>query len=215
MNTIFELSISQSKEGQHQAFVDSKQKFYDILAQEKGTQNIGNFQPVFSMMEELDLSRIALSMIEWSSMDAFKETVMRLMPAVREYASTFDPLNLVLLETTDGQVFDLDSIKKEGLAVEFVIRKGKTADAFGANRDALFEAFKNFDGFLFGREFNMYALNEQGIPTLVDDTQVAIVVWESPKQLQDAGPAIFGLKEFQTFVADIDIQTQFGTTPIV
>lgn len=215
MNTIFELSISQSKAGQHQAFLDEKQKFHQTLVNEDSMLNEGTFQPVFSMMTELDLNRISISMLEWASMDAFKETTMRLRPNLGAYTATFDSLNFVLLETADGKVFDLSSIKKEGLAVEFVIRKGKTTDAFGANRDALFEKFETFDSFLFGREFKIYAFNEQGILSLVENTQAVLTVWESPQQLQEAGPAIFGLKEFQTFAANIDIQTQYGTTPTV
>ena len=43
MSSIFEIAINQSKDGQHQAFLDSRAKFVEVLGKEAATLNEGKW----------------------------------------------------------------------------------------------------------------------------------------------------------------------------
>jgi len=99
------------------------------------------------------------------------------------------------------------------LVVEFAIRKGKTDDAFGENREVFFNSLKSYDGYKFAREFKVHKLNEQGVPSLAENTQAVIIVWENPLKFQAAAQPIFGTKEYQNFAANLDVETYFASSP--
>ncbi|MEZ5056942.1 MAG: hypothetical protein R2879_07860 [Saprospiraceae bacterium] len=126
MSTIFEIAINQSKEGQHDQFLYTREKFVEVLGKEKATLNEGKWKPFFTVAPDLDLNRILIGMTTWSSMEGFGEAAGRLMPqpVAVNYFSSFDPLAYALLQTVDGKEFDMESIKEDGLVVEFAIRKG-------------------------------------------------------------------------------------------
>lgn len=214
-NSIFEIAINQSKEGQHQHFLDTRAKFVEVLGKEQATLNEGKWQPFFTVNPDLDLNRIIAGMTEWSSMQGFGEAAARLLPQKEavDYFSSFTPMAYALLEPIDGKPFDLDAIKKEGLVVEFAIRKGKTAKAFGKKREVFFNALNNYDGYQFAREFKVYKLDETGMPKLAENTQAVIIVWDNAEKFQAAATPIFGTKEYQQFAENLDVETYFATIP--
>lgn len=215
MNSIFEIAINQSKDGQHEAFLDSREKFVEVLGKEEATLNEGKWKPFFSNVPDLNFDNILIGMTHWNSMEGFGEAATRLMPqqVAINYFSSFNPLVYALLEPIDGKPFDMNSIKKEGLVVEFAIRRGKTTNAFGEKRKAFFDSLKNYDGYKFAREFAVYKLSEQGIPSLAENTQAVIIVWENAEKFQAAATPIFGTKEYQEFAANLDVETYFATSP--
>lgn len=215
MNSIFEIAINQSKEGQHQTFIDTRKKFVEVLGKEDAALNEGKWAPFFTVNPELPLDKIVIGMTEWNSMAGFGEVAGRLMPQkeARDYFASFNPLAYALLETVDGKSFDMNTIKKDGLVVEFAIRKGKTADAFGNNREVFFNSLENYDGYKFAREFKVYKLNEQGMPSLAENTQAVIIVWENTEKFQAAATPIFGTQEYQNFAANLDVETYFASSP--
>ncbi|MCB0707629.1 MAG: hypothetical protein KDC34_20075 [Saprospiraceae bacterium] len=215
MNSIFEIAINQSKEGQHQNFLDTRANFVDVLGKEAATLNEGKWQPFFTVDPNLNLDNILIGMTHWNSMEGFGEAAGRLMPqqVAIDYFSSFNPLAYALLEPADGKSFDLNTIKKDGLVVEFAIRKGKTADAFGKTREAFFNSLENYDGYQFSREFKVYKLSEAGIPTLAENTQAVIIVWENASKFQAAAMPIFSTTEYQNFAANLDVETYFATSP--
>jgi hypothetical protein len=215
MNSIFEIAINQSKDGQHQVFLDTREKFVTVLGKEDATLNEGKWKPFFTVVPDLNLDNILIGMTHWKSMEGFGEAASRLMPqqVAIDYFSSFNPLAYALLETADGKSFDLNSIKKKGTVVEFAIRKGKTPEAFGAKRDAFFKSLKSYDGFQFAREFKVYKLSDQGIPSLAENTQAVVIVWDDPGKFQAAAQPIFGTKEYLEFAANLDVETYFASSP--
>ena len=213
---MYELAINQSKEGQHQAFLDSRAKFVEVLGREEATLNEGKWKPFFTVTPEVDLERILIGMTHWNSLGEFGEAASRLLPQKegRDYFSSFDPVAYALLQTIDGKSFDFETIKENGLVVEFAIRRGKTSDAFGEKREAFFNSLKNYDGFKFAREFKVFKLDENSRPHLAADTQAVIIVWESAEKFQAAATPIFGTTEYQDFAANLDVETYFATSPV-
>ncbi|NQX91316.1 MAG: hypothetical protein HRT74_04130 [Flavobacteriales bacterium] len=130
---MYELAINQSKEGQHQNFLDTRAKFVEVLGNQEETLNEGKWNPFFTVAPDLNLDNILIGMTHWNSMEGFGQTAARLLPQQEavDYFASFNPLAYALLETVDGEPFDLESIKKEGNVVEFAVRKGKSNDAFG------------------------------------------------------------------------------------
>jgi hypothetical protein len=216
MSTIFEIAINQSKEGQHDQFLSTREKFVEVLGKEKATTNEGKWKPFFTVAPDLDLNRILIGMTTWSSMEGFGEAAGRLMPqpVAVNYFSSFDPLAYALLQTVDGKEFAMESIKKEGLVVEFAIRKGKTADAFGEKREAFFNSLEKYDGYKFAREFKVFKLSPEGMPSLAENTQAVIIVWENGEKFNTSAPKIFGTPEYQNFAANLDVETYFATFPV-
>ncbi len=216
MNPIFEIAINQSKGGQHQTFLDTRAKFVEVLGKEDATLNEGKWKPFFTVAPDLNLDNILIGMTHWTSMEGFGEAAGRLMPqqVAIDYFSSFNPLAYALLEPVDGKPFDMESIKNEGNVVEFAIRKGKTADAFGKKRDAFFNSLNDYDGYKFAREFRVYKLNEQGIPNLAENTQAVIIVWGNAEKFQSAAQPIFGSEAYQAFAANLDVETYFATSPV-
>lgn len=216
MKSIYELAINQSKDGKHDRFLETRQKFVEVLGKEEATLNEGKWQPFFTVAPEMDLSRILIGMTQWNSLEGFQEAASRLMPqqVAMDYFSSFDPLAYALLEPVDDKPFDMNAIKKEGLVVEFAIRKGKTPDAFGENREVFFESLKKYDGYQFAREFKVHKLNEQGVPKLAENTQAVIIVWENGEKFQAAAQPIFGSSEYQEFAAKLDVETYFASSSI-
>lgn len=212
---IFELAINQSKENQHQTFLDTRAKFVEVLGKEDATLNEGKWQPFFTVIPDMDLNRVLIGMTEWASIEGFGEAAARLVPQKegQDYFASFNPLAYALLEPVDGKPFDMETIKKEGLVIEFAIRKGKTAGAFGEKREIFFNSLNNYNGYKFAREFKVHKLNEQGIPTLADNTQAVIIVWENVEKFQAAATPIFGSMEYQNFAKDLDVETYFATSP--
>lgn len=215
MKPVYELAINQSKDGQHQQFLDTREKFVEALGKESATLNEGKWSPFFTVAPDLPLEQILIGMTHWNSMDGFGEAAARLMPqpVAADYFSSFNPLAYALLEPVDGLSFDMESIKKSGNVVEFAIRKGKTADSFGEKRDAFFKSLENFDGYEFAREFKVYKLNEQGIPNLAENTQAVIIVWENGEKFQAAAPQIFPSKPYVDFSEMIEVETYFAAFP--
>ena len=212
---MYELAINQSKEGQHQTFLDTRAKFVDVLGKQDETLNEGKWQPFFTVVPDLQLDNILIGMTHWNSMEGFGSTAARLLPQkeARDYFASFNPLAYALLETVDGQPFDFETIKKEGLVVEFAIRRGKSADAFGEKRETFFSSLENYDGYKFAREFKVYKLNEQSMPSLAENTQAVIIVWDNPEKFQAAATPIFGSKEYQEFAVNLEVETYFATSP--
>ncbi|MCB9036838.1 MAG: hypothetical protein H6557_09490 [Lewinellaceae bacterium] len=212
---MFEIAINQSKEGQHQAFLDTREKFVEVLSKEEATLNEGKWKPFFTVAPDLNLDNILIGMTHWNSMEGFGEAAARLMPqqVAIDYFSSFNPLAYALLQPVDGKDFDMNSIKKEGLVVEFAIRRGKTPDAFGKKREVFFNSLNNYDGYKFAREFKVFKLSEQGIPSLAENTQAVIIVWENAEKFQAAARPIFGSKEYQDFSGNLYVETYFATSP--
>ncbi len=210
---LFELAINQAKDWNQ--FTESREKFVEVLGKEDATLNEGKWKPFFTV-GEMNLEPVLIGMTHWNSMEGFGEAAMRLMPqevAVNYFAS-FDPLAYGLLATKDGDSFDMESIKEAGNVVEFAIRKGKAADAFGEKRDIFFHSLKKYDGFKFAREFNYYELDAQGMPKLAENTQVVIIVWENAEKFQAAANPIFGSQEYADFSNLIDVKSYFATFPV-
>ncbi len=215
VKTIYEIALNQAKPGEYAEFLKTRETFVDILGKEKATQNEGKWQPFFAIDPSLKLDRIIAGMTVWDSMEGFGEAAQRLVPQEEgvAYFSTFDPLAYALLETKDGKPFDLESIKKPGSAIEFAIRKGKTDDAFGEVRDTFFNYLAQYDGYEFAREFKVYKLDENGMPTLAENTQAVIIAWETAEQFQAGAQAIFASKEAADFFALIDVENYLATSP--
>ena len=216
MNSIYEIAINQSKEGQHENFLSTRQKFVDVLGQEEATLNEGKWNPFFTVAPDLDLGRILIGMTHWNSMQGFGEAAGRLMPqqVAVDYFSSFDPLAYALLEPVDGKEFDMNTIKESGSVVEFAIRKGKTDDAFGAKREAFFNSLNKYDGYKFAREFKVHKLNEKGIPSLAENTQAVVIVWDNAEKFQSAAEVVFGTKEYQEFASKLEVEAYFASSPI-
>ena len=213
---MYELAINQSKEGQHQTFLNTRAKFVEVLGKQDETLNEGKWQPFFTVVPDMNLDNILIGMTHWNSIEGFSETATRLLPQqeARAYFASFNPLAYALLQTIDGKPFDVETIKKDGSVVEFAIRKGKTPDAFGEKRATFFNSLNNYDGYQFAREFKVYKLNEQSVPSLAENTQAVIIVWENAQKFQAAATPIFGTKEYQEFAANLDVETYFATAPI-
>ena len=212
---MYEIAINQAKPGQEQIFLDTRAKFVEVLGKEDATLNEGKWKPFFTVVPDLNLETILVGMTHWNSLQGFGEAAGRLMPqpVAKDYFSSFNPLAYALLETVDGESFDLESIKKDGLVVEFAIRKGKTEDAFGEKRDTFFNALENYEGYKFAREFKVHKLNERGMPSLAENTQAVIIVWENPEKFQAAATPIFGSKEYADLSQNLDVETYFATSP--
>ncbi|MEM7297873.1 MAG: hypothetical protein AAF391_06365 [Bacteroidota bacterium] len=215
MSSIYEIAINQSKEGAHDSFLSTRQKFVEVLGKEEATLNEGKWDPFFTVIPDLDLSRILIGMTHWNSMPGFGEAAARLLPQKEavNYFSSFDPLAYALLEPVDGKSFDMNSIKKAGTVVEFAIRRGTTPDAFGEKRDTFFDSLAKYDGFQFAREFKVNKLNEQSIPVLAENTQAVIIVWESAEKFHAAAQPIFASSEYEEFAANLEIETYFASNP--
>ncbi|HMQ47435.1 MAG TPA: hypothetical protein PKA00_08845 [Saprospiraceae bacterium] len=209
---VYELAINKAKDWN--AFSETRGKFVEVLSKEAATLNEGKWKPFFTF-GEMDLEPVLIGMTHWSSMEGFGEAGMRLLPqeAAKNYFATFDPLVYGVLETIDGQAFDMATIKATGLVVEFAIRTGKTIDAFGENRDKFFMSLENYDGYKFSREFKYYEMNEQGMPVLQENTQAVIIVWESAAQFQSAVPGIMQSPESAAFMSMLDVKAYFASSP--
>ncbi|RMG22426.1 MAG: hypothetical protein D6730_16390 [Bacteroidetes bacterium] len=213
MTPVYEIAINQAKDGNVQNFLDTRGKFVEVLGKEENTLNEGKWKPFFTVDPNLVLDEILIGMTHWNSMQGFGETAMKLMPqdVTKNYFASFNPLAYGLLETVDGKPFDMETIKKEGNVVEFAIRKGKTADAFGEKRETFFKSLENYDGYKFAREFKFYELDAQGMPKLAENTQAVIIVWENSEKFQAAATPIFGSKEYADFSSLIDVKSYFAT----
>lgn len=213
---MYEIAINQAKPGQEQVFLDTRAKFVHELGKEDATLNEGRWKPFFTVDPEMKLDNILIGMTHWSSLGGFGEAAGRLMPkpVAANYFASFNPLAYALLETVDGKPFDFETIKKEGLVVEFAIRQGKTADAFDETRDTFFASLENYGGFKFAREFKVHKLNEAGMPTLAENTQAVIIVWESVEAFQAAANPVFASSEYQTFAANVNVETYFASLPV-
>jgi hypothetical protein len=207
---VYELAINQAKDWN--TFIETREKFVEVLSKEEATLNEGKWKPFFTV-GEMNLEPVLIGMTHWNSMEGFGETAMRLLPqeVSVNYFASFNPLAYGLLEPVDGKSFDMESIKVEGNVVEFAIRTGKSADAFGAKREAFFKSLENYDGYKFAREFKFYELDEQGMPQLADNTQVVIIVWENVEKFQTAATPIFSSQEYAGFGALIDVKSYFAS----
>lgn len=212
---MFEIAINQSKEGLHPTFVDTRAKFVEVLGKEDATLNEGKWTPFFAVNPEFDLERILIGMTHWNSMEEFGEAASRLMPQQEaiDYFSSFDSVAYALLQPIDGEDFDMDTIKEDGLVVEFAIRKGKTPDAFGEKRETFFNSLNAHDGYRFAREFNVYKLSEEGIPSFAEGTQAVIIVWDNAEKFQAAAQPIFGSTEYAEFAENLEVEVYFASSP--
>lgn len=216
MSDIFELAINQAKEGQKDNFLSTRATFVEVLGKEEAALNEGKWQPFFTVAPDLDLNEILIGMTHWASLEGFGEAAGRLMPQdeAKNYFASFNPLAYALLQTLDGEAFDMESIKGDGLVVEFAIRKGKTEDAFGEKREAFFNHLTQYDGYKFAREFKVHKLDAQGNPTFAENTQAVIIVWENGEKFQAAAQPIFGTKEYQEFAEQLEVETYFASAPV-
>ena len=215
MHSVFEIAINQANDKGWEHFLTTREKFVEVLGQEEATLNEGKWKPIFAVNPDYRLDEILIGMTEWNSFEGVGESAQRLMPqdVTRNYFASFDPLAYAILETKDGKPFDFESIKQEGQVVEFAIRKGKSPDAFGPKRDAFFASLDQHDGFRFAREFKVYELNEQGIPTLAENTQAVIIVWENIEKFQAAAQPVFASQAYADFASLIDVKTYFASIP--
>lgn len=213
MTPMYEIAINQAKSGNVQNFLDTRAKFVEVLGKEENTLNEGKWKPFFTVDQSMKLHEILIGMTHWNSMQGFGETAMKLMPqdVTKNYFASFNPLAYGLLETVDGNPFDMETIKKEGNVIEFAIRKGKNTNAFGEKREDFFKSLENYDGYQFAREFKFYELDAQGIPKLAEDTQAVIIVWENPEKFQAAATPIFGSNEYADFANLIEVKSYFAT----
>lgn len=209
---VYELAINKAKDWT--SFTETRAKFVDVLGKEEATLNEGKWKPFFTF-GEMDLDPVLIGMTHWNSLEGFGEAGMRLMPQeeAKNYFATFEPLAYGVLETVDGEPFDMETIKGEGLVVEFAVRKGKTEDAFGDKREAFFNSLNNYDGYKFAREFKYYAMNEQGMPILQENTQAVIIVWENAAKFQAAVPVIMQSTESADFMAAVEPFVYFAANP--
>lgn len=216
MTTIFELAINQAKTEEYENFLETRKKFVEILSKEEAALNEGKWKPFFTVATDMNLEEILIGMTEWNSMQGFGESASRLLPSevTKNYFNSFNPLAYVLLETIDGNSFDMSSIKQDGSVVEFAIRKGKSTDSFGDKREAFFNYLTNYDGYKFAREFKVYELDVNGMPKLTENTQAVVIVWENIEKFQSAANPIFGSKEYQEFANLIEVKTYFASFPI-
>ena len=68
---MYELAINQSKEGQHQNFLDTRAKFVEVLGNQEETLNEGKWNPFFTVAPDLNLDNILIGMAHWNSMEGF------------------------------------------------------------------------------------------------------------------------------------------------
>lgn len=210
---VYELAINQAKDWD--TFSATREKFVEVLGKEAATLNEGKWKPFFTF-GDMDLAPVLIGMTHWNAMEGFGEAGMRLLPQeeARNYFASFDPLVYGVLETVDGKPFDMESIKKEGQAVEFAVRKGNTPDALNnETHHNFFNSLHKYDGFEFSREFKYYAMNEQGMPVLQENTQAVIIVWESAEKFQAAVPTIMGTAEAQAFMPTVTPSAYFASSP--
>lgn len=215
MTSIFELAINKAKSGQYENFLETRAKFVEVLGQEPATLNEGKWNPFFTV-GDLALDDVLIGMTHWNSMQGFGETAGRLMPqpVTQNYFASFEQLTYALLETVDGQPFDMETIKEEGLVVEFAVRKATTADAFGAPRDAFFQSLENYKGYRFAREFKVYQLDENSMPQFLEGTQAVIIVWESIEAFQAAANPVFASDTYQNFAKNLEVSAYFASAPV-
>jgi hypothetical protein len=213
MKPLYEIAINQAKDGNFKNFLDTRAKFVEVLGKEPAALNEGKWKPFFAVDPRLKLDEILIGMTHWNSMQGFGEAAMKLMPqeVTKNYFASFNPLAYGLLEPVDGKPFDMETIKQEGNVIEFAIRKGKMADAFGAKRETFFKSLENYPGYKFAREFKFYELDAQGMPKLAENTQAVIIVWENSEKFQSAATPIFSSKEYTDFSSIIDVQSYFAT----
>jgi len=212
--TIFELAINKAKDGQWDQFLKSRAAFVDVLSKEDATLNEGKWKPFFTF-GEMNLDPVLIGMTHWSSMEGFGEAAQRLLPQkeAQAYFSSFDPLVYALLEPMDGKSFDMGTIKKEGLVVEFAVRSANSPDAFGEKRERFFNSLESFDGYQFAREFKYYELDEKGMPQLQENTQAVIIVWDNAEVFQAAVPTIMSSEESKDFMGSLDVKSYFAAMP--
>lgn len=215
MNHIFELAINKAKAGQYDQFLQTRAQFVSVLGNEEATLNEGKWKPFFTV-GDLQLDNVMVGMTHWNSMQGFGETAARLVPqaVTQHYFASFEPLAYVLLETADGEPFDMESIKLAGNVVEFAIRKGRTADAFGEARETFFKSLEGYKGYKFAREFKVYQLDENSMPQFQEGMQAVIIVWDNSADFQAAATPIFGSEEYQRFATNLDVSAYFATFPI-
>lgn len=215
MKPVYEIAINQAKKDSLETFLETRKKFVEVLGKEETTLNEGKWKPIFTVNPDYNLDEILIGMTEWSSFEGFGETAIKLMPqeVTQNYFSSFNPLAYAILEPLDDKNFDFESIKKEGQVIEFAIRKGKTADAFGENREAFFSSLNNYEGFKSAREFKVYELDENGMPHLAENTQAVIIVWESITSFQAAAEPVLSSELYQKFSSQIDVQSYFASVP--
>lgn len=211
---VYELAINKAKNWN--TFMETRKKFAEVLGKEEATLNEGKWKPFFTF-GEINLDPVLIGMTHWKSMEGFGEAGMRLMSqeeAVNYFAS-FDPLVYGVLETVDGMPFDMELIKGEGLVVEFAVRTGKSADAFGEEHGAFFRSLEKYDGFKFSREFRYSEMNEQGMPVMQEKTQAVIIVWENAEKFQAAVPGIMQSPESAAFMPMVEVKAYFASSPVL
>lgn len=215
MSSIYELAINKAKPGQYDHFLDTRAKFVEVLGQEEATLNEGKWKPFFTV-GELALDDVLIGMTHWNSMQGFGETAGRLMPqaVTKNYFASFEQLTYALLETVDGQSFDMESIKEEGLVVEFAVRKATTADAFGAARDTFFRSLEDYKGYCFAREFKVYQLDENSMPQFMEGAQAVIIVWKDIESFQAAANPVFASEPYQNFAKNVEVSAYFASAPL-
>ena len=64
---MYELAINQPKEGQDQAFLESRSKFVKALGEQEETLNEGKWKPFFTVVPDLKLDNILVGMTHWNS----------------------------------------------------------------------------------------------------------------------------------------------------
>lgn len=214
MSEIFELAINKAKDGQKQNFLDTRAKFVEVLGKEEATLNEGKWQPFFTV-GEMELGDVLVGMTHWRSLPEFGEVAGRLLPQeeARNYFASFDPFAYVLLETLDGEKFDVNTIKEEELVVEFAIRKGTTKGAFGETREIFFNSLNNYEGYKFAREFKVHQLDKNSMPALQENTQAVIIVWQNAEAFQAAANPIFASTEYNNFAQNLEVSAYFATSP--
>ena len=199
-NPIFELAISNIKEGRKEDFATTRANLIAELNKTKGYKKEGNFQSFLSADKTLNPQDIQVGIIKWESEQAFGQAVQPLLPTdtFKNYLDTFDPLMFLRIQTEDGQDFDINTITKKGQVVEFTITEIKEGQEalFVEKHNVFFDKLSQSKGFIYQRGFVVPG----------EKTQVAITVWESMEDFQKAGEALPQLKEYVDFISLADLK---------
>ena len=67
MNSVFEIAINQANEGGLDNFLETREKFVEVLGKEEATLNEGKWKPFFAVNPDYQLENILIGMTEWNS----------------------------------------------------------------------------------------------------------------------------------------------------
>lgn len=98
MNSIFEIAINQSKDGQHPTFLETREKFVEVLSKEDATLNEGKWEPFFTVAPNLKLEHILKSF----KICSFYNPILRKISTSNGVPDIFSPTRCSQLIVSDG-----------------------------------------------------------------------------------------------------------------